>query len=120
MPYSLAIMLAGVVLLATPFLFDRYWLAFLPMLMIAPLRQFSLPATDMHHESKVIGIEPQPSQVRGPVRASWPLRWAALAAIALFSLLAIRDYKEHATTRWQAAQSLLDRGVSAHGNKSRL
>ncbi len=110
-PYTLAIMLAGVVLLATPFLFDRYWLAVLPLLMIAPLRRFSLPATDMPVEPGMTGSELPPSDVRSSSPVSWPLRWAALAAIALFSLLAIRDYREHATTRWQAAQSLLERGV---------
>ncbi|MEP6775402.1 MAG: glycosyltransferase family 39 protein [Chloroflexota bacterium] len=112
-PYALAIMLAGVILLATPFLFDRYWLAILPLLMIAPLRKFSLPATGMHQGSQMTVSEPTPLDIPGPSPASRRLRWAGLAAIALFSLLAIRDYKEHATTRWQAAQSLIERGAPA-------
>ena len=92
--------------MATPFLFDRYWLAVLPMLMIAPLRRLSLDA-----QPDISALDSVAPDATRKAQAFWRLRWAVLVPIALFSLLAIRDYKEHANTRWQAAQSLIERGI---------
>ena len=105
-PLALAGMTAAVVVVATPFLFDRYGLGVLPMLMIPALRRMSN-----------IGVDPIGRRAKsGPEhldrrecdsRKSWELGLAlggAAVPIAAFSLVAIRDYKEHATVRWQAAE----------------
>ncbi|HKP51807.1 MAG TPA: glycosyltransferase family 39 protein [Chloroflexia bacterium] len=94
--YILGLMLAGVVFLLTPFLFDRYWLALLPILCVPPLRQMSAQGAEVDAPAST--------------KPAWP-RWALLAPLALFSLVAMRDYKEHAGTRWSAAESLVARGI---------
>lgn len=104
-PYALAFMIAGVVLVATPFVFDRYWLAVLPMLMIPSLRRMSL-----------VGVKPDESISSNNEKTAFShnWRWVALLPIAAFSLLAMRDYKEHATVRWQAADSLVAGGAKVN------
>lgn len=94
--YILSWSIAGLLLVATPFLFDRYGLVLLPALMLPQLRRRSEPAS-------------QPSDYTR--FAAWKPR-LALVSLALFSLLALRDYKEHATVRWNAAQSLVAAGAS--------
>jgi 4-amino-4-deoxy-L-arabinose transferase-like glycosyltransferase len=112
--YLLGVMLAGVVFVLTPFLFDRYWLALLPALCVPPLRLLSTQRVPVGREPSVdsVGIESDagPSTVR---RRMWP-RWAVLAPLALFSIVAMRDYKEHATARWQAGQSMVAQGIAVN------
>ncbi len=95
--YALGLMLVGVILVLTPFLFDRYWLALLPILCVPVLRRMSAQ-------------NPQPS-VSVQIRLA-SFRWALLAPLALFSLVAQRDYNEHAGARWNAAESLTAQGIS--------
>ncbi len=104
-PYALAFMISGVVLVITPLVFDRYWLAVLPVLMIPSLRR-------MGHS----GADPDKSASGGDSKIS-PLRnwrWGVLLPLAAFSLLAIRDYKEHAMVRWQAAEGLVAQGAKVN------
>jgi 4-amino-4-deoxy-L-arabinose transferase-like glycosyltransferase len=88
--YALAAMLAGVMVIATPFIFDRYWLAVLPILALPGLKRMG---------------------VAGASAMSARLRWLVVVPIAVFALVGMRDYKEHATVRWQAAQTLVSTGV---------
>jgi 4-amino-4-deoxy-L-arabinose transferase-like glycosyltransferase len=107
MPLAVAAMTAGTVLVATPFLFDRYWLGVLPMLMIPALRRMSSTSssTEQIHQNDMTAEPARPQ--------TWRWRWAVLVPIVGFSLLAIRDYKEHATVRWEAAESLTGRGIKS-------
>jgi hypothetical protein len=84
MLYVLAVLMAGVLFLLPPFLFDRYLLPILPILMVPVLRRAKLS------------------------RFCVPL----LLPLVLFALLAQRDYLAHASARWQAAEGLATEGVS--------
>lgn len=106
-PCALAFIVSSTVLVLTPFIFDRYWLAVLPLLMIPTLRSMSLAkAEDTPTGSNAPKDMPESKKVWVGV---W--RWGALLPVVAFSLLAIRDYKEHATVRWQAAESLVAAGA---------
>jgi 4-amino-4-deoxy-L-arabinose transferase-like glycosyltransferase len=97
--YAWSLLLVVVIVVLTPFLFDRYWLALLPALLLPTLR---------HESKRDSAAAPAPSLLYGS--RVW-LPWALLVPIALFSVVAMRDYKEHATARWAAAQSLRDGGA---------
>jgi 4-amino-4-deoxy-L-arabinose transferase-like glycosyltransferase len=87
--YALGALLAGVVFLVPLFLFDRYLLPIMLVLMVMALRRMS---------------------ARGPAKP--PLRrLLLLVPIALFALLAQRDYNAHAAARWQAAEQLVAQGT---------
>jgi 4-amino-4-deoxy-L-arabinose transferase-like glycosyltransferase len=109
-PLALAAMTAAVVVIATPFLFDRYWLGALPMLMIPALRRMSNVGVDSEQSSESISTTESAT-----AKLWWPhRRWVLLLPLAAFSLVAIRDYKEHATVRWQAAESLVSHGIKVN------
>jgi 4-amino-4-deoxy-L-arabinose transferase-like glycosyltransferase len=113
--YLLGMMLVGVVFVLTPFLFDRYWLALLPALCVPALRHLSIRRASIYPEPEVneVGVESRVEPLRPAIirRMIWP-RWALLAPLTLFSIVAMRDYKEHATARWQAGQSLVAQGIA--------
>ena len=92
---------AGVLLTAvsisSPFLNDRYLLPILPMLTLYPLRRISAHAVE-------------PGKAHRRVR----IMWLPIAPIALFSLLAMRDYQAHSKARWDAAERLVSVGVPRH------
>lgn len=98
MLYIQAALMTGFVFLATPVLFDRYMLPVLPLLMIPALRRISMSESE------------SPGGVSGP-RRSMASRWLALALLAAFSIVCLRDYMDHATARWQAASQLAARGI---------
>jgi hypothetical protein len=87
--YALGALLAVVVFLVPLFLFDRYLLPIMLALMIMALRRMS---------------------ARGPANPA-PRRLLLLIPIALFALVAQRDYNAHATARWQAAEQLVAQGT---------
>jgi 4-amino-4-deoxy-L-arabinose transferase-like glycosyltransferase len=91
--YTVGVLLAAVTF-ASPFLYDRYLLPILPMLMLYPLRRMSLQASD-------------PVNVRKQLRFGW----LSVAPIALFSLLAMCDFQAHARARWDAAEQLVAAGA---------
>jgi 4-amino-4-deoxy-L-arabinose transferase-like glycosyltransferase len=105
--YALGLPLAAVVVLLTPFVFDRYWLVILPILI--------LPALRTSAEYRVLSAEWPVHTRHSPLatrHSSLVLgRWLALVPIALFALLGQRDYISHAAARWQGAQSLVAQGV---------
>jgi hypothetical protein len=78
---------ALVTAVATIGLFDRYMLPVLPAVVVALLRRVDRPGQTL------------------------ALRWLFLVPILAFSLVAQRDYAEHASVRWSAAQSLVAQGV---------
>jgi 4-amino-4-deoxy-L-arabinose transferase-like glycosyltransferase len=90
--YFLGLMTAGVVLFVTPFLFDRYWLALLPIAILASLKLLATRYTPL-------------------TQAHFHLRWLFLLPVALFSLISQADYSQHAQARWQAAEQLAAQGV---------
>lgn len=93
--YTTGIAMAGGIFSLTPFIFDRYILSILPVLIIATLRrtQSSVLATNKERP------------------AIFALRWTGMAALAILALLGLQDYKWHAEARWAAAESLLASGV---------
>jgi 4-amino-4-deoxy-L-arabinose transferase-like glycosyltransferase len=95
MLYIQAVLISGFVLFVTPVLYDRYMLPILPLLMIPALRRYDrseLPGTVSSTRRRMF-------------------RWAALALLAAFSVTCLRDYMDHATVRWQAANQLAGRGI---------
>lgn len=97
--YVVGLLIAAVTFIS-PFLFDRYLLPILPMLMLYPLRLLSAKESE----------RPGTATVGAPARATL-LPWLAIVHIALFSVLALHDYKEQATVRWEAAERLVEQGV---------
>lgn len=87
--YLFATMMSGAALIITPFVFDRYLLPVVPVLIIV-----SLP-----HNNGIVPV----SGLR--------LRCAGVLVLLLFGLLAQRDFLEHSAVRWQGAQKLLAIGV---------
>jgi len=87
-------LLLSTVTFASPFLFDRYLLPILPILMLYPLRRMSVQTVD-------------------PSKARWHFILVCLlvAPIALFSFFAIHDFHAHARARWRAAERLVSSGV---------
>lgn len=81
-----------VVGISAPFMFDRYVLPVLPMLIVPTLLR--LRQTDKAGNS--------------PLRK---LRWLALLPLALFAVLGQHDYLARETVRWQAAEELVTQGV---------
>ena len=96
MLYILAALMGAFVFFVTPVLFDRYMLPVLPLLMIPALRRISLS---------------EPLHENSGSRASIFSRWGMLGILAVFSIVCMRDYMDHATVRWQAAQELVGRGI---------
>ncbi|HYO48761.1 MAG TPA: glycosyltransferase family 39 protein [Chloroflexia bacterium] len=92
MLYLLGFMMVGILLVFTPSIFDRYWLALFPILIVAAARRRS----QTH-------VEGRQSNLR------WS--WALLVPVALFAILAQRDYQAHATARWQGAEQLAAQGI---------
>ncbi|HET6261307.1 MAG TPA: hypothetical protein VFG99_03580, partial [Chloroflexia bacterium] len=88
----LGLMMFGTTLVFATYLFDRYWLPLLPIIIAAALRRLS-PSTS----------------VEQPTRRQW--QWALLVPLALFSLFAQRDFQEHATARWHGAEQLAAQGI---------
>jgi 4-amino-4-deoxy-L-arabinose transferase-like glycosyltransferase len=84
---------ALVTFLVTPIFFDRYLLPIFPLALLPPLLRMSTPNTGEQAASN----------------RSW--RWLLLVPVALFGVLAQRDYMEHSTVRWQAAEDLVAKGV---------
>jgi 4-amino-4-deoxy-L-arabinose transferase-like glycosyltransferase len=100
MLYASGTMMAVAIFSLTPFVFDRYILPILPLLVVCALRGRSA-------QLEVRDIE------RRETRAYKVARWAGVGALAVFSLVALRDYKEHAGARWAAGEGLLANGVTA-------
>jgi hypothetical protein len=84
-------MLLAVVTFASPFLFDRYLLPILPIPILYITRRMNVEAMKAHKQLK--------------------LAWLLVAPLALFSLLAMRDYRAHAKARWEAAEKLVAAGA---------
>lgn len=101
--YGTGLLLAAITF-ASPFLFDRYILPLMPMMLLFPLRKMS--ASNVAKVSKPEADEPAPARSRTAILV------ASLLPLALFSLLAMRDYKEHAAVRWQAAEQLAASGIA--------
>jgi 4-amino-4-deoxy-L-arabinose transferase-like glycosyltransferase len=91
--YTVALLLTAVTF-ASPFLFDRYLLPIVAIIMLYPLRRMSAYAVDLGEASKHL-----------------KLVWLLITPIALFSLLAMRDYQAHAKARWDAAEQLAAAGA---------
>ncbi|HEX9986876.1 MAG TPA: glycosyltransferase family 39 protein [Chloroflexia bacterium] len=103
MLYILAFLMTCVVFLLPTGLFDRYMLPVVVILMIPALRHIDAPPG-----RPPLDEAPVPS--RNVMRdLAW--RWALLLLLALFSLVGQRDYMDHATVRWGAAESLVAQGV---------
>ena len=101
--YATGVLLA-MLTFASPYLFDRYVLPILPMMMLYPLRKMS------SHDDRV--QEPEQDHVsRTPSHANPAFVAALILPMALFSLLAMRDYKAHSEARWEAAEGLVAGGV---------
>jgi hypothetical protein len=93
--YLLALMLAGTIVLLTPTLYDRYWLGVLPLLLLP-------------------GLTPTDHSVHGQQegsRRALALRWLLLIPIVIFSIVAQRDYMEHAAAQWSGAERLVAQGA---------
>jgi 4-amino-4-deoxy-L-arabinose transferase-like glycosyltransferase len=90
--YLLALGMVAVLVLLPPFLFDRYLLPIIAALMLPALRRMSAAST---------GNTPR-------------LSWLLVLPLALFALVAQRDYLAHAAARWQAAEQLAAEGIP-HG-----
>ena len=106
--YLLGLMLAVVVLALTPFIFDRYSLALLPVLLLVVLRYDGTPAGVDDSDNSTPAARHSRLGNPGRMRA---IRWALLSPIAIFSLLAMRDYSDRAAVRWRASESLLAQGA---------
>lgn len=112
--YLVGFLLGGITVLS-PYYFDRYLLPLMPILMLPSLRKMSDPgrqqaAVDTHSSAPARRRQRLWTLDPGP-RTLGISRWAPAIAIATFSLLAQRDYMEHASVRWQAAQQLVAQGV---------
>jgi hypothetical protein len=92
--YALGALLAAVVFLLPLFLFDRYLLPIMLVLILMALRRKS---------------KAQPALLGSRYSRLWAI--LSLAPIALFALLAQRDYNAHAAARWQAAEQLVGQGT---------
>jgi 4-amino-4-deoxy-L-arabinose transferase-like glycosyltransferase len=90
--YTLMLPMSGAILFLTPFVFDRYLLPVLPLLSVAILR-----------------LKSRGNQEPG-LRYMW-WRWLLLAPLALFGILAQRDFMEHSSVRWEGAERLVATGV---------
>jgi 4-amino-4-deoxy-L-arabinose transferase-like glycosyltransferase len=88
--YLVGIMLAALILVITPYVFDRYALTLLPILLVPELRRMST----------------------GEKKPGLTWRVALVVPIALFAVLGQRDYMAHATVRWQAAEALAAQGIA--------
>jgi 4-amino-4-deoxy-L-arabinose transferase-like glycosyltransferase len=88
--YLVGMMLAAVILVITPYVFDRYALTLLPILVVPELRRLST----------------------GEKRSGIAWRVALAVPVALFAVLGQRDYMAHATVRWQAAEVLAAQGIA--------
>jgi len=93
MLYLFGLAVVAVIFIAAPLLFDRYMLPVLVVFMIAALRRISL--AHAHGQQQ-----------------KW--RWVFVVPLALFCLLAERDYLEHNAVRWQAAEQVAAQGVPYH------
>jgi len=87
--YALALLQIAATFIASSFLFDRYLLPILPLLIVPELRRLG------SHQG-----------TRG---RDW--QWALALPVALFAVVGQRDYMAHATVRWQAAEQLASQGV---------
>ncbi|MDQ3929955.1 MAG: glycosyltransferase family 39 protein [Chloroflexota bacterium] len=89
--YLVAFMLGAMTLMVTFFLYDRYLLPLLPLLMVPELRRLSaLP----------------PAATR-----RLALRWALAAPVMLLVFVVQADYMAHSAARWAAAEELLMQGA---------
>src|SRR5438874_5353545 len=86
--YALMLPMSGAILFLTPFVFDRYLLPVLPLLWLVALKLKSR-------------ANPEPA-----LRNLW-WRWLVLAPLALFGILAQRDFIEHSSVRWEGAERLV-------------
>jgi hypothetical protein len=89
MLYFLAVLLSIVTFLISFFLFDRYLMPILPLLMVPELRRLSTS--------------------NGSMRLKW--RWILALPVALFALVSQKDYMAHSAARWQAAEQLVAQGA---------
>lgn len=91
--YILLTLLVPVTLFLPPFLFDRYFLPMIPLLMVPTLRYLQQHAS--------------------PSLAWW--RWALVLPLALFSMIGMRDLFEFYGLRWNQAEALVQTsGVARH------
>ena len=88
--YAMALLQIAATFIASSFLFDRYLLPILPLLMVPELRRLAKREAGQGRD--------------------W--RPALVLPIALFSIIGQRDYMEHATVRWRAAEQIATLGVS--------
>ena len=88
---GMLVSLAFVTFVPSLFIFDRYLLPLLPLMMVPALIRLSMQA---------------------PNQAVTSRRWVLFLPLALFAIIGQRDYMEHAAVRWQAAQTLVSQGVA--------
>lgn len=89
--YLTGLLLAGITLVS-PFLFDRYLLPIMPAMLLFPLRRWSAQAALGKPKALVVP-------------------WLLLLPVALFSVVAMRDYKAETAARWDLAESVAASGV---------
>jgi hypothetical protein len=81
--------LIGLLTIAAPYLYDRYLLPLVPLLMVPALRTLQVTTIDR-------------------VQA-W--RWASVLVLLLFFVIAQTDHRAKATARWEAAEGIVAQGV---------
>jgi hypothetical protein len=105
--YATGLLLA-LLTFASPYLFDRYVLPLLPMMLLFPLRRMSVE--EKNYELRITNYDQSKQNPHSAFRI--PHSALLLLPIALFSLLAMRDYRAHSEARWEAANSLVAQGAT--------